>query len=194
MNLGDLITALEAADQNITCTNGFTNPHSYRGDYMDLAFEPATDVPVRDMLAAAQAALDTTYTGYKGGEFNMTADTWCWLSAYGDASGETLSPLSLQAMLTQPTADADRDAEIRTAAFKAAALYVRGHSADERYGKASISTALCAVSDALLRMAAETQQAERVKHSGPEAELCVLCLSGEHERVADEAQQAGQGR
>ncbi|WP_032761208.1 hypothetical protein [Streptomyces alboviridis] len=26
---------------------------------------------------------------------------------------------------------------------------------------------------------------ERVKHSGPDAEFCVLCLSGEHERVDD---------
>jgi hypothetical protein len=28
--------------------------------------------------------------------------------------------------------------------------------------------------------------AERVKHSGPNTEFCVLCLSGEHERVDDQ--------
>lgn len=109
MNLGELIAALEAADQTITCAHGFTNPHSYRGDYMDLAFEPATDVPVTAMLAAARSALNATYTGYKGGEFRMTADTWCWLSPYGDASCETLSPLALQAMLAQAAAPAHPD-------------------------------------------------------------------------------------
>jgi hypothetical protein len=31
--------------------------------------------------------------------------------------------------------------------------------------------------------ATETPQRERVKHSGPDTKFCVLCLSGEHERV-----------
>ncbi|MFD8777559.1 hypothetical protein [Streptomyces sp. NPDC059916] len=114
MNLGELITALEAADPTLVVEHGFNNPHSYRGDYMELAFEPATTVPVQDMITAARSALDTTYTGYKGGEFTMTADTWVWLSPYGDASCETLSPLALQAMLTRPAAPsvpADQAAE-----------------------------------------------------------------------------------
>jgi hypothetical protein len=28
---------------------------------------------------------------------------------------------------------------------------------------------------------------ERVKHSGPDTKFCVLCLSGEHERIEDRA-------
>src|SRR5690606_9953564 len=40
------------------------------------------------------------------------------------------------------------------------------------------------------RMADETATTqtppERVKHSGPDSKFCVLCLSGEHERVDDE--------
>src|SRR5690242_17208519 len=64
------------------------------------------------------------------------------------------------AVLAVLPAPVDRAAAIRADAFKAAANYVRGHSADERYGKASISTALCAVSDELRRMAAEAQQPE----------------------------------
>lgn len=109
MNLGDLITALETADQNLVVANGFTNPHSYRGEYMDLAFEPTPTVPVTAMLVAARSALNAIYTGYKGGEFLMTANTWCWLSLYGDASCETLSPLALKAMLTQAAAPAHPD-------------------------------------------------------------------------------------
>ncbi|MEU7240274.1 hypothetical protein [Streptomyces sparsogenes] len=56
-----------------------------------------------------------------------------------------------------PSAPADQAAKIRAAAFRTAALFVRGHSADERFGKASSSTALCTMSDELLRMADEVQ-------------------------------------
>ncbi|WP_199572695.1 hypothetical protein [Streptomyces murinus] len=51
-----------------------------------------------------------------------------------------------------------QQAAIEAAAYKTAANYVRGHSADERYGRASISTALCMVADELYRWAAEAQQ------------------------------------
>ncbi|MEV7154876.1 hypothetical protein AB0N77_09655 [Streptomyces misionensis] len=49
----------------------------------------------------------------------------------------------------------DQRATIESAAYRAAANYVRGHSADERYGRANISTALCMVADELFRWAAE---------------------------------------
>lgn len=49
-------------------------------------------------------------------------------------------------------------AENRAAALREAANYVRGVSADRRFDKASVSTALCIVSDELRRMAAEAQQ------------------------------------
>jgi hypothetical protein len=102
MNLGDLITRLEAADPTQTVQHGFHNPHSYRGDYMDLAFEPAENVTVADMLADARSALSTTYQGWKGGDFTMNEHTWCWLSEEGDASGETISALLLDFMLATP--------------------------------------------------------------------------------------------
>ncbi|WP_369274480.1 hypothetical protein AB5J55_35175 [Streptomyces sp. R11] len=59
--------------------------------------------------------------------------------------------------------------EIRARAFKAAANYVRGHSADERYGRASISTAMCMVSAELRRMADEAQQQPDTETRGTEA-------------------------
>lgn len=98
MTLGELITALEAADPNQIVEHGFTHPHSYRGDYMDLAFEPATDVPVHQLLACARSALGATYHGYKGGEFLMDEHADCWLAKYGDL-GETLGPLLVKLML-----------------------------------------------------------------------------------------------
>ncbi|MFE2546931.1 hypothetical protein, partial [Actinacidiphila glaucinigra] len=57
------------------------------------------------------------------------------------------------AVLTVLPAPGDRGA-IEAAAYRAAANYVRGNSADERYGKASISTAMCTVADELYRWAA----------------------------------------
>ncbi|NUS25068.1 MAG: hypothetical protein HOV92_12710 [Streptomyces sp.] len=104
MMLGELITRLEAANPQQVVKHGFHNPHSYRGDYYDLAFEPATDITVADMLEAARSAVGATYEGWKGGDFRMTAGTWCWLSEEGTASGETISPLLLDFMLA-PTVD-----------------------------------------------------------------------------------------
>lgn len=99
MNLGDLITALEAVDPAQPVAHGFGNPHSYRGDYLELAFEPVDGTTVGAMLAAARSALGTTYQGWKGGDFTMGEHTWCWLSTEGDVSGETISPLLLDLML-----------------------------------------------------------------------------------------------
>jgi hypothetical protein len=102
VNLSDLIARLETADPNQTVKHGFHNPHSYRGDYMDLAFEPAENVTVREMLDAARSALAATFQGWKGGDFVMHGDTWCWLSAEGDVSGETISALLLDLILATP--------------------------------------------------------------------------------------------
>lgn len=99
MMLGELIEALEAADQDLVLPDGFNNPHSYRGFYEDLAFEPAKDVSVRDMRLAAQYALNSTFQGWKGGNFTMNQFTDCWLANEGSGSGETIGALFLQLML-----------------------------------------------------------------------------------------------
>ncbi|WBP89498.1 hypothetical protein [Kitasatospora cathayae] len=101
MTLDDLIATLEAADPDLVIADGFTNPHSYRGDYYDLAFEPTTNVRVGDMLAEAREALGTTYQGWKGGDFTMQGYTDCWLAEEGFSGGETLGPLLLKLMLQQ---------------------------------------------------------------------------------------------
>lgn len=102
MELGELITALEQADARLVVPSGFTNPHSYRGYYDDLAFEPASNVTVAAMLADAQSALGATYEGYKGGEFTMNQHTDCWLAFYG-CVGETIGSTLLQLMLAAGT-------------------------------------------------------------------------------------------
>ncbi|SEG44673.1 hypothetical protein SAMN04489712_105264 [Thermomonospora echinospora] len=98
MTLGELIAALEAADPTKVAPNGFANPHSYRGYYEDLAFEPARNITIGAMLAAARSAVGTTYQGWKGGDYTMTADTDVWLADEGYC-GETLGPTLLRLIL-----------------------------------------------------------------------------------------------
>ena len=98
MTLSELIERLEKADPAAVVRNGFSTAHSYRGYYEDLAFEPATSVPVGHMLNCAKAALGKTYCGWKGGEFLMHEYTTVWIAEHG-CTGEELGPLLLSYML-----------------------------------------------------------------------------------------------
>jgi len=98
MTLGELIQFLEARDPERAVPLGFAKPHSYRGYYDDLAFEPAKNVTVRSMLACARDALDRTFTGYKGGEYKMGEYTDVWLAEYSH-TGEGIGPILLSFML-----------------------------------------------------------------------------------------------
>ncbi|HEX6939884.1 MAG TPA: hypothetical protein VF158_10770 [Longimicrobiales bacterium] len=83
MTLGALIGALEAlpADRDIT---GFGGPHSYRGYYEDLAFEPSEAVQtVADLLATCRGCMGRVFEGYKGGEYVMGEITPVWIALYG---------------------------------------------------------------------------------------------------------------
>lgn len=98
-SLGELIEALKAADPNAVVRYGFGNPHSYRGYYDELAFEPVSSTTVAAMLAAAESAMGTTYQGWKGGDFKMDSYTSVWLSTEGSGNGETMGRLLLALML-----------------------------------------------------------------------------------------------
>jgi hypothetical protein len=115
MTLEELITALEVEDPAKVVRHGFTNPHSYRGYYVELAFEPASNVTVGAMLADARSALGAVYQGWKGGDFEMNGHTDCWLSLEGCASGETIGPTLLRLMLADavPAAEVTPDRQKR---------------------------------------------------------------------------------
>lgn len=98
MTLGELIDTLKAADQGVVCKMGFSRPHSYRGYYDQLAFEPTDNAKVSEMLKCAEESLGKEFTGYKGGEYTMDKHTDVWLAHYGN-SGEMLSPLAIAFML-----------------------------------------------------------------------------------------------
>jgi hypothetical protein len=73
--LGELIEALEKLPEDRVLAVGFDKPHSYRGYYNGLAFEPARNIPVKKMLEAARSAPGNWYQGYKGGTYYMDAGT-----------------------------------------------------------------------------------------------------------------------
>lgn len=98
MTLSELITELESRDPAQVLPLGFTNPHSYRGYYECLAFEPARGVTVGAMLADARRALGRVFTGYKGGRFEMHEYTNVYLARYGN-TGEGLGPTLLALLL-----------------------------------------------------------------------------------------------
>jgi hypothetical protein len=87
MTLGELILALDKIDPQTRVPRGFHKPHSYRGYYEQLAFEPAENISIGEMLAAARSALGKTFTGYKGGDYLMHEYVDCWISKYGHADG-----------------------------------------------------------------------------------------------------------
>lgn len=98
MVLYELIAFLEKFDPEKAVPIGFDNPHSYRGYYDQLAFEPVRNTTVGEMLAAARSARGATYNGWKGGEYTMTDHTEVWLAMEGDC-GEGFGPVLLSLML-----------------------------------------------------------------------------------------------
>jgi hypothetical protein len=89
MYLIDIVEALEAADQTHVAPIGLGEPHSFRGYYEDLAFEPERNVSVAYMLANAKKAMGSTYSGWKGGEYVMGEYTECWISYEGTSHQAT---------------------------------------------------------------------------------------------------------
>lgn len=91
MTLGALIQFLEKLDPKMVVPEGFHRPHSYRGYYDELAFEPKPYVTVKEMLKAAKSAVSETYRGYKGGDFTMTPSTTVWVANEGSTVENHLS-------------------------------------------------------------------------------------------------------
>ena len=77
---------------NITIPPFNLNPtgfDSYRGYYSDLALEYTTEnsyMTAGELLKKAEECIGKTFTGYKGGEFEMTEDTTLWIANYGKST------------------------------------------------------------------------------------------------------------
>jgi hypothetical protein len=86
MTLQELIDKLSECDPSTILGRGFDNPHSYRGDYTAIAFEPALNVSIGKMLKCAEESINRSFCGWKGGEFVMYPETEVYLAVMGDAS------------------------------------------------------------------------------------------------------------
>lgn len=96
MNLGALIEALERKDTDLNVMYDFayfvpTHFMSWRGDYSHLALGYASldlggkRITVEGLLKLAHEADGQTFTGYKGGEFDMSRRTTLWIANNGEA-------------------------------------------------------------------------------------------------------------
>jgi hypothetical protein len=112
LGLGQLIARLEREDPDRVLPLGFANPHSWRGDYMELAFEPVANIRIGDMLAAARSAVGATYQGWKGGDYTMGEFSDCWLARRGEAGDNKIGPLLLALLLAQGDTAARAAAEM----------------------------------------------------------------------------------
>ena len=65
MHLKELIEWLEKQDPKATVKDGFGSPHSDRGYYEDLGFDPVEETTFGEMLAHAKSAMGATFTGWR---------------------------------------------------------------------------------------------------------------------------------
>jgi len=98
MYLGRIIERLEKESQDKVIKNGFNNPHSYRGDYYELGVEPKENTSIKELLTCLKEALDSTYTGWKGGDFTMDRYVDVYI-AYEGTCGDNLGGMLLEYML-----------------------------------------------------------------------------------------------
>jgi hypothetical protein len=62
---------------------GFNASHSCRRNYSYLAFSPARNTPICEMLQAAKKAIGSTYTGWKGGAYRMDERSVVYIGDFG---------------------------------------------------------------------------------------------------------------
>lgn len=101
LTLGTLIDRLEQLDQESEI-DGLVEPHSYRGYYADLAFERDGKRKVSDVLSTVRGCLGETFTGYKGGDFDMGRRTPVWIANYGDCGVRIIEIVDDGSIITEP--------------------------------------------------------------------------------------------
>ena len=100
MTLGELIERLEALPPETVMRPGIGSPHSWRGSYDQLSFEPVEETTVGRLLDEAKACIGKRFSGYKGGEYLMREATTINIDEYGSWSdGSAIWDLALRAML-----------------------------------------------------------------------------------------------
>jgi hypothetical protein len=90
LTLGELIACLSLCPENLSVTFDFgrlvpTELDSYRGyyDHLALGFAEESRISCGELLARLNAAVGTTFGGWKGGEYTMYEDTPVWAANPG---------------------------------------------------------------------------------------------------------------
>jgi hypothetical protein len=79
-----LVEAINKYGEDQTVKHGFADFDSWRGAYEELAFGPAENVRLGDMLKVTRAATSHGYmSGYKGGDYGIYPSTLCNIAHYG---------------------------------------------------------------------------------------------------------------
>jgi hypothetical protein len=87
MTLDDLLRFLDGLPSG-SLVHGFGEARSYRGFYDDVAFEDGPSVFASHLARTIRRyVLDQKFTGYKGGDYRMTAHTPVWMAEYGELGG-----------------------------------------------------------------------------------------------------------
>lgn len=99
ISIGQFIDLLEKQNPSYPITFDFCdfvpmNFDSYRGFYDQLALGYSDDhsqkVTVATLLEKAKDAQSQTYTGYKGGSYQMTPETPLWCDNWGRSTGTAI--------------------------------------------------------------------------------------------------------
>lgn len=98
MYLAELIAWLEQQDKEAVVKDGFGSPHTDRGDYHDLAFDPAETTTFGEMLEKARISVGATFMGWKGGDFTMSGYSTVKIGEFG-VTGEHITSAHLKLWL-----------------------------------------------------------------------------------------------
>jgi hypothetical protein len=107
LTLGEFIDALQLFETNEEGKDNFVKFDfcyfkpcgicSYRGYYEQLAlnYTQERETPtVKSVLEYCKSAIGDTFSGYKGGDYEMDRDTMLWVSNPSEASGTTVCGVS----------------------------------------------------------------------------------------------------
>lgn len=97
MTLGELIKVLETKDPDFVVCHGFMIPHSYKGNYSQLAFRPQRLISIGMMLAEARSAVGAWFKGWTDGKYEMSESTEVFIANHGEC-GEQIGPILLEYM------------------------------------------------------------------------------------------------
>lgn len=101
VTFGELLAVLDIEHERKATriiTNGFDMPHVYRGNRLDIAFEPRARVPLAEMREVAHSARHRTLPRLGGGSGQIMGWGLVWLAQWSD-TGQPLTPYGLHYIL-----------------------------------------------------------------------------------------------